>query len=397
MPTIKGNCAATRTVNGTDITRWMDEYAAATEKKTYPRVDYKVWKEIKKFSTFNKVSVVIEVDYEKRTFSVNFSTPTQGMVLTQDNGFANFLMDKDFFKVGKIEPITMTNDGNNKINCSSITDEINNIINCSSSSNFCFDSDGNYIPITYGNNNWATITTTTANDYAVGGMIDDLNKQITELKEQITDKENKTMATPINTNNMFNFDFGPVRNSNIRMSMYGFAIPNEAGKYVAYDYENERIMDVQILNFNCEGMFYKVPKALSKIIIGDVVFHNGTPVFVEDILDESRLLVVDPKDGTEKTIMPAHSIFGFDYITTLMSLVDYAYTDKADKEHPFGNLLPFIMLGNNGENTNLLPLMLMDKGTDIDPMLMIALMGNNINDNNFLNNYLMMKLATGNL
>ena len=394
MPTIKGNCAATRTVNGTDITRWMDEYAAATEKKAYPRVDYKVWKAIKKFSTFDKVNVVIEVDYEKRTFSVNFSTPTQGMVLTQDNGFANFLMDKDFFKVGKIEPITMT------------TDEINNIINCSSNNLYFdpdgiyYDSDGNYIPITYGKNNWATVATTGLDDSAFGNAIDDLNKQITELKEQITDtdKENKTMAAPINTNNIFNFDFGPVRSSNIRMSMYGFAIPNEAGKYVAYDYENERIMDVQILNFNCEGMFYKVPKALSKIIIGDVVFHNGTPVFVEDILDESRLLVVDPKDGTEKTIMPTHSIFGFDYITTLMSLVDYAYTDKADKEHPFGNLLPFIMLGNNnGENTNLLPFMLMNKGMDIDPMLMVALMGSNVNDNNFLNNYLMMKLAMENL
>lgn len=369
MPTIKGNCAATRTVNGTDITRWMDEYAAATEKKTYPRVDYKVWKEIKKFSTFNKVNVVIEVDYEKRTFSVNFSTPSQGMVLTQDNGFANFLMDKDFFKVGKIEPITMT------------TDEINNIINCSKNTgNLCFDSDGNYIPITYGNNNWATVTTT-VNDYAVSGVINDLSKQITELKEQITDKENKTMATPVNTNNIFNFDFGPVRNSNIRMSMYGFAIPNEAGKYVAYDYENERIMDVQILNFNCEGMFYKVPKALSKIIIGDVVFHNGTPVFVEDVLDESRLLVVDPKDGTEKTIMPARSPFGFDYVTTLVSLMDGFCGDvNPDEENPFGKMLPFLFLSNSNGSNDLLPLMFMANGEKMDfsnPLMLLAMSGGN--------------------
>lgn len=368
MPTIKGNCAATRTVNGTDITRWMDEYAAATEKKTYPRVDYKVWKEIKKFSTFNKVNIVIEVDYEKRTFSVNFSTPSHGMVLTQDNGFANFLMDKDFFKVGKIEPITMTNE------------EINNIINCSSN-NVYFDSDGNYIPITYGNNTWATVATTGLDDYAFGNAIDDLNKQITDLKKQITDKENKTMATPVNTNNIFNFDFGPVRNSNIRMSMYGFAIPNEAGKYVAYDYENERIMDVQILNFNCEGMFYKVPKALSKIIIGDVVFHNGTPVFVEDIIDESRLLVVDPKDGTEKTIMPARSPFNFDYVTTLVSLMDGFCGDvNPDEENPFGKMLPFLFLSNSNGSNDLLPLMFMANGEKMDfsnPLMLLAMSGGN--------------------
>ena len=373
MPTIKGNCAATRTVNGTDITRWMDEYAAATEKKTYPRVDYKVWKAIKKFSTFNKVNVVIEVDYEKKTFSVNFSTPTQGMVLTQDNGFANFLMDKDFFKVGKIEPITMT------------TDEINDIINYSKNTgNFCFDSDGNYIPITYGNNKWATVATTGLDDYAFGNAIDDLNKQITDLKKQITDtdKENKTMATPINNNNnIFNFDFGPLRNSNIRMSMYGFAIPNEAGKYVAYDYENERIMDVQVLNFNCEGMFYKVPKALSKIIIGDVVFHNGTPVFVEDIIDESRLLVVDPKDGTEKTIMPARSPFGFDYVTTLVSLMDGFGGDvNPDEENPFGKMLPFLFLSNSNGSNDLLPLMFMANGEKMDfsnPLMLLAMSGGN--------------------
>lgn len=368
MPTIKGNCAATRTVNGTDITRWMDEYAAATEKKTYPRVDYKVWKEIKKFSTFNKVNVVIEVDYEKRTFSVNFSTPSQWMMLTQDNGFANFLMDKDFFKVGKIEPITMTNE------------EINNIINCSSN-NVYFDSDGNYIPITYGSNTWATVATTGLDDYAFGNAIDDLNKQITDLKKQITDKENKTMATPVNTNNIFNFDFGPVRNSNIRMSMYGFAIPNEAGKYVAYDYENERIMDVQILNFNCEGMFYKVPKALSKIIIGDVVFHNGTPVFVEDIIDESRLLVVDPKDGTEKTIMPARSPFNFDYVTTLVSLMDGFCGDvNPDEENPFGKMLPFLFLSNSNGSNDLLPLMFMANGEKMDfsnPLMLLAMSGGN--------------------
>lgn len=372
MPTIKGNCAATRTVNGTDITRWMDEYAAATEKKTYPRVDYKVWKIIKKFSTFNKVSVVIEVDYEKKTFSVNFSTPTLGMVLTQDNGFANFLMDKDFFKVGKIEPIAMT------------TDEINDIINYTKSTgNLCFDSDGNYIPITYGNNNWATVATTGLDDYAFGNAIDDLNKQITDLKKQITDtdKENKTMATPVNNNNIFNFDFGPLRNSNIRMSMYGFAIPNETGKYVAYDYENERIMDVQVLNFNCEGMFYKVPKALSKIIIGDVVFHNGTPVFVEDVLDESRLLVVDPKDGTEKTIMPARSPFGFDYVTTLVSLMDGFCGDvNPDEENPFGKMLPFLFLSNSNGSNDLLPLMFMANGEKMDfnnPLMLLAMSGGN--------------------
>ena len=312
-------------------------------------------------------------------------------MLTDENYFARFLIEQGIIP----EEDKMAGYTNN------LNDTLVDMAKSLATGVPIYDSDGNLI----WNNTDVTINTNpypyTINTCAVTDNFDELKSEVNKLKTTVESFE-KTIKKEINnematTSNVFNFDFGPLNGTGIRMSMYGFAIPNEAGKYVAYDADNDRIMDVQILNFNCDGIFYKVPKALSKVHECDVVFHNGVPMFVESVLDESRLLVIDPKDGTEKTIMPAHSIFGFDYITTLISLVDYAYTDKADKEHPFGNLLPFIMFGDNKENTNLLPLMLMNKETDIDPMLMIALMGNNINDNNFLNNYLMMKLAMGNL
>lgn len=382
-----------RNYSGNEILGWLKKFTNAVDKKEYPRIDYSAWKEIKKFSNQNKVTVGININpTDSHKYEIVFCADgVNDLILTNDNYFARFLIEQGIIpEEGKMAKYT-----------NNLNDTLTDMAKSLATGVPIYDSDGNLI----WNNTVATVNT---NPYtyatsacAVTDNFDELKSEVNKLKttvesfgKTIKKETNNEMAT---TSNVFNFDFGPLKGTGIRMSMYGFAIPNEAGKYVAYDADNDRIMDVQILNFNCDGIFYKVPKALSKVHECDVVFHNGVPVFVEDVLDESRLLVIDPKDGTEKTIMPAHSIFGFDYITTLISLVDYAYTDKADKEHPFGNLLPFIMLGNNGENTNLLPLMLMNKETDIDPMLMIALMGNNVNDNNFLNNYLMMKLAMGNL
>ena len=47
-------------------------------------------------------------------------------------------------------------------------------------------------------------------------------------------------------NKIFNFDFGPVKGDNIRMSMYGLAVKNRDGNYVAWDKVNENIMNVDI-------------------------------------------------------------------------------------------------------------------------------------------------------
>ena len=382
-----------RNYSGNEILRWLKDFANAVDKKEYPRIDYSAWREIRKFSNQNKVTVGININpTDSHKYEIVFSANgVNDLMLTDENYFARFLIEQGIIP----EEDKMAGYTNN------LNDTLVDMAKSLATGVPIYDSDGNLI----WNNTDVTINTNpypyTINTCAVTDNFDELKSEVNKLKTTVESFE-KTIKKEINnematTSNVFNFDFGPLNGTGIRMSMYGFAIPNEAGKYVAYDADNDRIMDVQILNFNCDGIFYKVPKALSKVHECDVVFHNGVPMFVESVLDESRLLVIDPKDGTEKTIMPAHSIFGFDYITTLISLVDYAYTDKADKEHPFGNLLPFIMFGDNKENTNLLPLMLMNKETDIDPMLMIALMGNNINDNNFLNNYLRMKLAMGNL
>ena len=111
---------------------------------------------------------------------------------------------------------------------------------------------------------------------------------------------------------MMKFDFGPV-DSSVHMSLYGMAIKNASGTYVAYDVKTGSIMDVDIINFEGANKFmYKMPVALSAVQIGDVIVHSKHPMFVSEVdIETNRMVAVDIYDGEEKVIVPTQSPFGF--------------------------------------------------------------------------------------
>lgn len=190
-----------------------------------------------------------------------------------------------------------------------------------------------------------------------------------------------------NNNKMNNeFNFGPYNNQNIRLSPYGIAVKNKAGKWVSYDKNKRRIIDVDIFNIeiNPTKIFYKLPKATKDVAEGDLILHNNILMFVE-WKGDNRITAIDPIEGTEKTILPAVSPFGFDYIPVILSLTDYL--PEPDEDNPFGNLLPIIL--SNNDNAALIPLLLTAGGdfSNIDPMLLLAASGNNA----FLMMQIMMK------
>ena len=112
----------------------------------------------------------------------------------------------------------------------------------------------------------------------------------------------------MDTNKMFNFDFGPV-DSHIRMSPYGLAIRNAEGKYVSFDKETSSMMDVEIFNF----------------------------------------------------------------VTKVVSLVDMT---TANADNPFGNILPFLMMGEGKSFKDIMPfIMATNPAMMQNPMMMYALMG----------------------
>ena len=197
----------------------------------------------------------------------------------------------------------------------------------------------------------------------------------------------------------FNFDFGPVNASMVRMSLYGLAVKNKAGTWVSYDAKAGDIMDVDILNFDGAKFLYKMPVATKDIAIGDVVIHNGIPMFVIAIATNGAYITaVDPINGERKDIMLPKSPFGFNFATKVVNFLGNLNTG-ADASNPFGNLGLMLMLNDNKDMGDLLPLMLMTGNSGLDmsnPLMLYALMGNDSKsgNDNILPLMLMMNATT---
>ena len=212
-------------------------------------------------------------------------------------------------------------------------------------------------------NDWGSVSISSDVD-CLKADINNIRKEIDKLTKK--DKENKNM--------MFNFDFGKVTSDAVRVSMYGVAVKSVDGRYVSYDSKTHSIMDVEILNMPAGDFLYKMPVAIKDIKAGDVVIHNRVPMFVVDV-HESTLKVIDIREGSEKEIYLTKSPFGFNFATKVVSLMDMT-GGKADESNPFGNMLPFMLMGEN---------------KDFDPMMLMLLNGGKMDMSNPMMMYFLMK------
>lgn len=201
-------------------------------------------------------------------------------------------------------------------------------------------------------NDWVGITDTKVDKTE----FDALQKKDEEyLKKETKNKceENETMMKGIN------FDFGPCGNT-VRLSMYGMAIQNVAGEWVSYNPDSREIINVDVFNMADGGKYmYKMPVAIADVKEGDIVIHNRVPMFVTAINENGTFEVTDVRAGETKNIIPTRNMFGFNFMTKVVSLFS-AFTDAPTADQPFGNMLPFLMMGEN---------------KDIDPMMMFFMMG----------------------
>lgn len=208
-----------------------------------------------------------------------------------------------------------------------------------------------------------------------------LEEQMENMKayvdNAITNITNEKNEKEISTMKGFNFDFGPVNSSDVRLSMYGLAVKNKAGTYVSYDAKSGEIMDVDIFNFEGSNFLYKMPVAMKDIAVGDVVIHHRAPMFVTGFSHDSKgLIVIDVVSGERKEIMLAKSPFGFNFATKVVNFLGNAFNGAATAENPFGNMWMLMMMGDNKDMKEILPLMLMAGGNmDMsNPLMLYALM-----------------------
>lgn len=380
----------------TDFARLMRSYSNQSNKT----VDRQVWKRIKATTIdpnttgykviFDRNINVAYIDAVSRRGGIRFSSNTHPTLVefvnyifqennmgrpidvsvqgTSSNSYRldNVTMKSDYMSTGSASNISnaLSNVGDAAAKAASsiqtLTINANDFYESVKASKIADWADMSISPV---NDNWGTV--------AISSDVDCLKADINGIRNELDkltkkDKENKNM--------MFNFDFGKVTSDAVRVSMYGVAVKSVDGRYVSYDSKTHSIMDVEILNMPAGDFLYKMPVAIKDIKAGDVVIHNRVPMFVVET-HESTLKVIDIREGSEKEIYLTKSPFGFNFATKVVSLMDMTGA-KADESNPFGNMLPFMLMGEN---------------KDFDPMMLMLMNGGKMDMSNPMMMYFLMK------
>ena len=225
---------------------------------------------------------------------------------------------------------------------------------------------------------------TTWNNIGIADRADELESKIdqrptfNDVNKMIDDKMKKGNEEMKG----FNFDFGPCTGDQVRMSMYGLAVKNAAGTYVSYNPKTKEIVDVDILNFDGAKYMYKIPVALKDIALGDIIIHNRKPMFVVALSADgtNTLTCVDVCAGEQKTVIPTVNMFGFNFVTKIVSLFNTLGDNAPTPEAPFGNMLPLMLMDGNDEKVDPMMLMCMMQGNanmTCNPMMLYLMAQNN--------------------
>lgn len=348
-----------------NVTEWLcilGNFQTKISQHIYEPMPYNEWRKLNLKKSYNTVFVnIIEQDIFIRYYQ-GYST-ISSYHYPKSSSFGQYLIDEYFNTEEKDMGLsTVTAGGSSSYglatsDSNTISTAIKNIID----SNVAFAATS--IDSTGG---WYNISDIKADK----ADVDQLKQEIDKLKVEIKNKEKEDK-------NMFDFDFGKVNNEAIRLSAYGIAVKNASNVWVSYDAKSEQIINVDILNISGNNLLYKIPVAFSQIKAGDTIIHARKPMFIVDFTEDHKAFVaVDIMAGEEKTIIPCKSPFGFDFLTKVVSIMDFG--PAPDNTNPFGNMLPLMLMGDNKELDPMMMYFCMGMGGNnqqINPMMMYMLMG----------------------
>lgn len=169
-----------------------------------------------------------------------------------------------------------------------------------------------------------------------------------------------------------NFDFGPI-NDGVAISPYGLAILAADGRWLTYNPATAQTVEVTGFTFDFKGMIYKIPATIKDISVGDLIIHQKKPMYVTEITD-SNIGVVDIINSEVKTVIPITNMFGFNFITKIVSFLNFGSSTPTE-EQPFGNIMPIIMASmvfNEDEDSTF-------GNMDMSKLMMISMLSGNPN------------------
>lgn len=181
---------------------------------------------------------------------------------------------------------------------------------------------------------------------------------------------------------IFDTQFGKV--DDVAMSIYGATFKTVGtdglARSIAYDPNTQEYIDVPNEMIIAKGSYcYAMPCTADNLHIGEYIRHNGAWARVIDVDDAARIIVEKIAIREVATILPVRSIFGYSFYTKLITPFQSGFM-TADAEHPFGNILPLLMMGD-GKMDEMLPLMfMMGQGSTAqfdmsNPMMLMMFMG----------------------
>lgn len=365
-------------ISSHDLDELLQDFGKLVKGGSYKKFPYDKWKEF----TSKFKGKCVELWYDESVANIEVSSNDHKMMLIDptDNSLGTFLYN-EYLEDTWYDPSGQAGFGKDlmELKCKVASAEVNKNLSK-------IIPDGVGIKVPQADCSWiemnpayATTQSTSSNCYPTK------NYKVNFMEDE---KEIKDMKG-------FNFDFGPCSNDNIRMSMYGLAVQNNAGIWVSYN--NGQIVDVDVFNFDGRQYMFKMPVAIKDIKVGDIVIHNRVPMFVTST-EGGSISAVDVRAGEAKTIIPTTNMFGFNFVTKIVSMFD-AFTGAPTADQPFGNMLPFIMMGDNKDIDPMMMFMMMNQGNGAfdmsNPMMLYFMFAKDGKSNDWMLPMMMMNMQTG--
>lgn len=165
----------------------------------------------------------------------------------------------------------------------------------------------------------------------------------TEHAGECNNNNSNREDTNMSTNKLFpELKFGKVNSNNVKMSHLGIAVKNREGVYVAYDKTAKAITNVDIASVDGDSLLYQIPMQVTDIKVGNCILHNNAYFY---ITSTNPLKGICYYDGTEDVIKLTANMFGFNFITKIVSVLD-------------------MMPNGNNMNNMMLPLLMLDKNSN---------------------------------
>lgn len=225
---------------------------------------------------------------------------------------------------------------------------------------------------------------------SVSNNIDSLQEEVNRIKEGLNKNYSKDNKEKKMNNDFINFDFGPADENQFAISPYGIATYSPiANTWLVYNKETNEVIDAKIFHFDLKGFFYKIPTPISNISVGNIILHMGTPMFVKSVNTDNTITAVNYDESSVTTILPMKSPFGFNFVTKIISLMNIDNI-HANKDNPFGSMLPFLMMKDSSIDPMMFFLMNQNNPLGDNPLLMYMLLDKDKNKDNLLPLILMM-------